>query len=144
MKVVINKCYGGFGLSNKAMFCYAKHKGIKLHAYKMEDRNVKDCNLIEVDENYNEKSIYGLTYTTDVASKLSEIKSRFTYHRDIERNDPDLIATVEELGEDANGECAELKIVEIPDGTNYVIDNYDGMERVEEAHESWAKENEND
>jgi hypothetical protein len=31
MKVVINTCFGGFGLSEKAMVEYAKRKGITLY-----------------------------------------------------------------------------------------------------------------
>jgi hypothetical protein len=58
--------------------------------------------------------------------------------RDIERNDKNLVATVRGLGEKANGRFSELKIVEIPDGTDYEIDEYDGMESIEEKHQSWG------
>jgi len=34
MKVVINTCYGGFGLSHEAMLRYAEIKGIKLYLEK--------------------------------------------------------------------------------------------------------------
>ena len=34
MKVVINKCYGGFGLSDAAMHRYAEIKGITLYPEK--------------------------------------------------------------------------------------------------------------
>jgi len=33
---------------------------------------------------------------------------------------------------------ADLKIVEIPDGTNYEIDEYDGNEHVAEVHRTWS------
>lgn len=55
-----------------------------------------------------------------------------------DRTDPDLIAVVEELGPAASGSCAKLKIVEIPDGINWKIDEYDGYESVEEVHRSWS------
>lgn len=58
--------------------------------------------------------------------------------REYERNDPDLITTVEELGEAANGRCAELGIVEIPDGVDFVVEEYDGSEHVAEAHRTWS------
>jgi len=44
---------------------------------------------------------------------------------------------VKELGKKSWGRCAELKIVEIPNGIEYEIDNYDGVETVHEKHRSW-------
>ena len=49
---------------------------------------------------------------------------------DIERTDPALVQVVEELGEAANGRSAALRIVELPAGTLYRIDEYDGVESV--------------
>lgn len=48
----------------------------------------------------------------------------------IDRSDPDLVAVVESMGEAANGLCANLRIRELPVGTRYRIDEYDGLERV--------------
>lgn len=57
----------------------------------------------------------------------------------IERNDPDLVATVEELGSVAASDCfACLKIVNIPDDTMWTIENYDGVEEVSEVHKTWS------
>jgi ATP-dependent Zn protease len=53
--------------------------------------------------------------------------------RGIERNDLDLVKVVEDLGEEANGQFADLDIIEIPDNVNWEIDNYDGMEHVDEV-----------
>lgn len=53
-----------------------------------------------------------------------------SYGRGIERSDPDLIRVIEALGEEANGRCAALDITEIPEGTKYRIDEYDGYEQV--------------
>jgi hypothetical protein len=50
--------------------------------------------------------------------------------RDIERTDPILVQVVEELGDKANGMCAELRITEVRAGTRYRIDEYDGNESV--------------
>ena len=33
--------------------------------------------------------------------------------------------------------CAELKVVEIPDGVDYIITEYDGLEQIEETHRVW-------
>ncbi len=45
---------------------------------------------------------------------------------------------VEELKEEANGTFAELKIVEIPDDVEWVIEEYDGIEWVSEKHRVWG------
>ena len=44
---------------------------------------------------------------------------------------------VQELGDKANGRCAELKVVEIPDGVDYQVEEYDGKEWVAETHRTW-------
>ena len=49
-----------------------------------------------------------------------------------------LVDVVERLGKKANGESAELKVVEIPDGVEYEIDEYDGVESIHEKHRSWS------
>lgn len=48
---------------------------------------------------------------------------------DISRHNPLLVQCVRELGEKANGFCAELQIQEI-EGNIYRIDEYDGLERI--------------
>lgn len=55
----------------------------------------------------------------------------------ISRNDPLLIEIVERLGKAANGKFGELKIVEIPDGVDWEIEEYDGNEWVSEVHRTW-------
>jgi len=54
------------------------------------------------------------------------------------RNDPRLIACVEKLGDDARGNHAMLKVVEIPDGIEWGIMDYDGLESIHEKHRSWS------
>lgn len=84
MKIIINNCYGGFGLSTKA---------------------------------------------------LEYLSITHDYH--IQRNDPLLIECVEKLGIDANGRYSKLKIIEIPDDVEWIIQEYDGMEWVAEKHRTW-------
>lgn len=55
----------------------------------------------------------------------------------IDRDDPDLIWVVEEMGILANGRFANLKIVEIPADVEWQIDEYDGLEWVAEKHRTW-------
>lgn len=50
---------------------------------------------------------------------------------DLDRQDPLLIQVVEELGKKANGDCAQLAIKELPQGTEFRIREYDGGEWIE-------------
>ena len=59
------------------------------------------------------------------------------YDRNIPRNDDALVQVVEELGNDANGAFAKLKIVKIPDDVEWQIDEYDGNEWIAESHRTW-------
>ena len=56
----------------------------------------------------------------------------------IPRDDERLVRVVEELGEEANGHAAELKVVAIPDDVQWVIARVDGVEHVSEVHRKWA------
>jgi hypothetical protein len=90
-KLVINTCYGGFGLSNKAKEMYAELSGKKINDW------------------------------------------------DIPRNDLHLIVVVMQLREKANDEHSDLKIIEIPDGVEWIIEEYDGNEWVAEKHRTWGQ-----
>lgn len=61
-----------------------------------------------------------------------------TKYPDIERNDPDLVAVVEELGDRACGSWSRLKVVEIPDDVKWYIRDYDGNETVVEQSRCWS------
>lgn len=111
MKVVINSCYGGFGLSDEAFVYYLNKKGIKFT---------------------REKSEFGF-----FGDNFYDEKGEFLSDNNLDRSDPELIKTVEELGEKANGLCAKLKIVEIPDDIEYEIEEYDGVEWIAENHRTW-------
>ena len=132
-KVVINRCFGGFGLSHKAVMRYAELKGIKLYAW--------------LDKPYEGKSLDDksaiIHYTTIPKSeylRMDSVKSSdyyFNPHHDIPRDDPILIQVVKELGEEANNSCSSLKVVEIPDDVDWDIYEYDGVEWIAEKHRIW-------
>ena len=90
MKVVINDCYGGFGLTDASLNEYKIRKGI-------------------TDENF--------------------------WYYDIPRECPVLVEMVERG--DVDGTYSDLKVVEIPDGVNWYIEEYDGLEHVAERHRTW-------
>jgi hypothetical protein len=58
-------------------------------------------------------------------------KAESSFDFDRNRTDPILVQVVEELGDRANGMCAELYIDDLPVGTKYRIREYDGLEHIE-------------
>lgn len=134
MKVVYNNCFGGFGLSRLATLEYAKRKGITLTLY-MRDYSADTYTKLE--ESYaTSVDSWSIVYSTEDEGDNPE-KLKGYYYPEYDRHDPDLVAVVEELGEKANGECANLAIEEIPDGAEYEIDDYDGNESVVPPRPSW-------
>ena len=55
----------------------------------------------------------------------------------IPRDDEKLVRVVEELRAEANGHCAELKVVSIPAEVKWEITRTDGVEQVSEIHRTW-------
>ena len=99
-KIVYNDCHGEFELSKKAV------------------------------ERYCELSGLGATFVKDGYSGHWELPNGDEwYHSNLSRDDPFLVQVVEELGKEANN-GSNLQIVELPAGTLYRIDEYDGMETV--------------
>ena len=133
MKIIINKCYGGFEISHKAMMRYAELKGITLYAY--VDAPFPKKEILPYDGKSDTFLIYYTTQPIDNEDDLS--KYFFTITGRENRNDPILIQVVEELGEHASGNMAKLKVVEIPDDVSWIIQNHAGIEWIAEAHRTW-------
>lgn len=140
-KVVINKCYGGFGLSHQAVMRYFEIKGIDVYPEQGKDYwkfwtywTVKPEDRIESKEG---DEFYKMSMEDRQAYNKAHSEQTI-YERDIERDDPALVQSVEELGAAACGAHAELVVVEIPDGVEYVIEEYDGNEHIAEAHRTWG------
>lgn len=138
-KIVYNNCYGGFGLSNKAIVEICKRKNIPLFFYKEEFGNSwDDCLFTKISEeealSSNEFSIAkcsvdcGESFTRRDAIYETFNENYIWYPID-SRHDPILVQVVEELGIYANGDCADLKIYET-ESNLYRIDEYDGLETV--------------
>jgi hypothetical protein len=152
MKIVINNCYGGFGLSPLAIKRLAELNGQQ--AYFFAGLGEKRGPVaLEIAEKAFSYSAYTVPNPDEVAGDTKDwyswpIEQRQASNkawgeitldqRPANRADPKLIQVVEELGEKAAGNFAELKIIEIPDGTDWEIGEYDGMERVDEKHQSWS------
>jgi hypothetical protein len=66
-------------------------------------------------------------------------KAESSFDLDRNRTDPILVQVVEELGDRANGMCAELYIDDLTVGTKYRIREYDGLEYIEtEEDVKWS------
>lgn len=144
-EIVINGCYGGFSISPKALQLYAKKTGRECYFFKQEYISV------ELESSYYQITLEEaedcfIPYAFDIENPdFTQIEcndyweKHYIDNRDISRDDPILIEIIKELGEDANGICAELSIVEIPDDVmEWTIEEYDGREWVAETHRTWS------
>jgi hypothetical protein len=157
MKVVINNCYGGFSLSHKAIMRYAELKGLTLYPFvnrlskevyekvygrtpTLEDALENKMTFVsyafapeeevrKVEEEESEKPV--------VVGRYEKTNTLYFSDRDIKRDDPLLIQVVKELKKKANGDFAKLKVVNIPDGVEWEIEEYDGWEHIAEKHRTW-------
>lgn len=120
MKIVINEDYGGFGLSKRAF-----ERLIEL-----------GMTLTEFDEKGNYKDPNADIVFQD---KVSILEDEYRFIRDDKelRTNLLLIQVVEELGEEANDKFSKLKIIEIPDDIEFVIEEYDGREWIAEKRRKW-------
>ena len=67
----------------------------------------------------------------DDFKKLNKLNiTSIEYSGEYKRNDKNLIKVVEELGNEVNTSFSYLTVVEIPDGSFWKIDDYDGWEKV--------------
>jgi hypothetical protein len=82
MKVAINRCFGGFGISNKAFEKLLDRKGIAFDKVEREDSSFLGA------------SYYEAGHSGDDEHYLSD------YDFISNRSDPDLISVIEEMGEE--------------------------------------------
>jgi hypothetical protein len=140
IKVVYNGCFGGFGLSYKAVMRLAELKGREIYGfidarYDTDDYSGERDNyrrVTEADKELLEKR-RPLIHYLSVPEWKSDYNDHYVREESLydNRHDPLLVQVVEELGDEANGLCARLRIVELPKGTLYRIDEYDGSESVQ-------------
>ena len=137
MKIVINKCYGGFGLSDKAMRRYAEIKGITLYI----EKGSYDYTYWTVPEEQRSSRYDANLWQEMSMQERQQANERWRQERihdsEIARDDAALVQVVKELGKEANGRFAALKIVNIPSDVKWEIDEYDGYEHVAEVHRTW-------
>ncbi len=140
--VVINKQHGGFGLSQAGIERYLEIKGLEFWAeenqrfsslvgprywlvpeqQRLDDPEATQWHSMTIAE----RQQHNQTYSQQVFSD-----------RELARDDPVLVQVVRELGSEASGRHAELKVVEIPADVEWTIEEYDGLEWVAEKHRTW-------
>ena len=152
-KIVINSCYGGFSLSAKAVKRLAELNGKECYFFSNDyitnvytPLTVDECDAekgwrrwiaftIPNPNEYLPKECRGADGTyKNYNAEYSKISLDT---RPDERDDPLLVQVVEELGKEASGQFAKLKVVIIPGGIDWEISEYDGHESIEEKHRSW-------
>jgi len=105
MKVLINNCYGGFNFSYEACKLWLERKNISFTETK--DNYVKPQFIIDND----------ISYVSHLISK----------------DDSTMIQIFEEKGSEfVSGYCSEIILVEVPDGCQYRIGEYDGIEHIDQ------------
>lgn len=145
MKVAINQCYGGFRLSSKAVARLAELQGRPCYFFKQPEEKYVPITLQECSQtsfwiafdipNPNDELIisqqkWALLSNAEKLKLNRKFESHHLNSRYNLRSDPLLIQTIEELGNEANGPCAKIEIVEVPDDIKWKINEYDGKECV--------------
>jgi hypothetical protein len=116
-KIAYNACYGGFSLSEAAI-----------------ERYLALTNQLF----WKEKTGYQSTIYYLSSPETAEDDRQYFNDHSLSRDDQTLIQVIEELGEAANGSFAKLTIKDLPPGTRYRIQEYDGSEWIEtEADIEW-------
>lgn len=155
MKIVINKCFGGFGLSplavqelaklnNRPCYFFTKpnYTGPYIPATLEEATSMLwwAFDVPNPNESISQPTAaewHQMSQKEKQAHNSGYSSHDLSHHYEQERDDAKLIAVVESLGGKASDKCAELAVVEIPDGVEWEINEYDGQEHVAERHETW-------
>ena len=106
MKVLINNCYGGYAISYQACKLWLERNNISFTE--------------------NKDDYWDVEFIIDG-------KPTYLSHQ-ISRDDSTIIQIFEEKGSEfTSGSLSELILVEIPDGCQYRIGEYDGMESIDQT-----------
>jgi len=155
MKVIINTCFGGFSISALCLWDLIKQKDKGVSISKWKEDNV--CNpdrfqnhiLNAYGENIALPKGWYVNFLIGSFIKLTGKSHDLIGQRNTsltgkyhcwkgERTSPALIKLIETKGADwCGGPYTKFKIVKIPDGIEYEISDYYGMEAVHEKHRVW-------
>lgn len=148
-KVAVNRCYGGFSLSPEATLKLYERGVTEIATH--VDQYWPPEERAEQDKKYDGRFgfAYALREWREYLAGTHKARGLFltvfspdeqyvlSAGREIQRDHPELIRIIEEMGDKANGACAELSVTEIPDGVDWQIEEYDGREWIAEKHRTW-------
>jgi len=124
MRVVINTCFGGFGISDEAAEWLINERGWTLTYYTPKGNLFNpDADFVVNTEHISMMGLYSL--------------ARWRRHENELRCRPDLIDCIKTLGTKVNTRFSELKVVTIPNSIEWQIEEYDGIEHIAEKHRTW-------
>ena len=130
-KVVINACFGGFGLSTLAEQTLLEKKNIK-YITKTESKYGMDNTYFYNADIVNSKKyqhLEQLEWSSLSVEDRQYLNSAHINMSELERHDKDLIEVVEQLGAAASSRYAKLEVEEI-EGNKYQVNEYDGSESI--------------
>ena len=142
-QIVINKCHGGFGLSDNAVLRYMELAGRTVYP-EATDSSIMGSTywlIPEGPERYNDDEMSAAWHTMTMEERQAanaKWDEQVFRPRDIARDDPVLVQTVLELGDEAGSWACVPTVVEIPDDVEWDIEEYDGLEWVAERHRTWG------
>lgn len=137
MKILVNRCYGGFGLSDKAFEEYLNRTGQVFYKKKSKWSHLDLIDYYKVSPEEYDKIHDEEHNNFNSTNRFEKSNSLYLSASNIERTDPILIQIVEEMGEESFGEFSKLEVVDIPDNIEYTIEEDDGKEHIAEAHRTW-------
>jgi hypothetical protein len=153
MKVIINKCYGGYGFDPFTIQKYADAKNVKLYWYERDygnscvfprERFVKTTiEKINADESLH-MGYYSMIKDMgeylvfdwnkeDYDDVLGKYLFKFPEESE-SRTDSVLIEIIEKYGKLNTHGCHNPQVIEIPDGVEWTVNDYDGMETLVEKY----------
>ncbi len=148
-KVIINKCFGGYGFDPFTVQKYAEAKGIRLYWYKwdhMVDVGTLKEYMVKTpfEKIMEDDSLHigyhaftrdmGDTHIRDWRDENCCTDEFYIKNDDASRTDPVLINIIEKYGNQNVHGCHAPTVIEVPDGVEWVVYEYDGLETLHEKH----------
>lgn len=136
MKIVVNCCFGAFKLSDAAyekLISYGVpvRKYIPEYMSSIEPWNGFDEGWVIFDRRLNGYDVASYRRPDNRYWDTSiSYDERYRAH-------PLLVRVIEELGSTASGRDSVLRVIEVPDGIDWCIEDHDGYEHIAEKHRTW-------